>query len=173
MTESVSLGDRARLLDIYLDDHWAGAGAGSALAERLADENAGTVWGVDLARVADQIRSDEEVLSQIRAHFRSNGGAIKRAGALIGERLSRIKPNGRFLRYSPLSRVLELEALISGVTAKQRLWVALQQTDQGSLSLGDFDLLGLEIGAREQLVLLCSIHEAASGEAFGGQSPKT
>ena len=52
-------------------------------------------------------------------------GARKRrwrmAGALLGERLARLKPNGKVFRYSPLSRVLELEGLIMGVTGKLQL----------------------------------------------------
>lgn len=163
--------DEQGIRDIYLDDHWAGAAAGSALAARLAKENANSPWGADLASIANQIRADQQALAEIRRHLHSNGGGLKKAVALVGERLARLKPNGRFLRYSPLSRVLEIEALISGVSAKQRLWVALQAFDQSGDPLADVDLEELEKGAKSQLDLLCSIHEAASSEAFGGPGP--
>jgi hypothetical protein len=159
--------DRANLIDIYLDDHWAGAAAGAALASRLARENANSVWGADLALVADQIRGDRRALADVRRHLHSEGGTLKKAVALIGERLSRLKLNGRFTRYSPLSRVLELEALISGVSAKQRLWVTLQAFDQDDGRLVDFDLGGLEAEASSQVTLLSAIHDAAVEEVFG------
>jgi hypothetical protein len=167
MTRPSHLDDRADLIDIYLDDHWAGAAAGSALARRLARENANSVWGADLALVADQIRGDRRALADIRRHLGSEGGTLKKAVALIGERLSRLKLNGRITRYSPLSRVLELEALISGVSAKRRLWVTLQAFDEGDGRLVDFDLEELEAEASSQLALLCAIHEAAVEEVFG------
>ena len=137
------------------------------MAARLAQENADSPWGPDLASISDQIRSDQQALAEIRAHLHSNGGAVKKAVALAGERLARLKPNGRLLRYSPLSRVLELEALISGVSAKQRLWVTLQAIDQSEELFATFDLEGLEDRANTQLDLLRSIHEAASSVAFG------
>ncbi len=159
--------DVRRVQSIYLDDHWAGAAAGSALAARVSKENAGSPWGADLASIANQIRADRQTLAEIRRHLHSTGGGLKEAVALVGERLARLKPNGKFLQYSPLSRVLEIEALIAGVSAKQRLWVALQTFDREGDLLGDFDLEDLETRALSQLEWLCSIHEAASTEAFG------
>jgi len=168
MTTTHHPDERANLLDIYLDDHWAGAAAGSALARRLARENADSVWGADLALVSDQIRGDRRTLADIRRRLHSDGGALKKAVALIGERLSRLKLNGRITRYSPLSRVLELEALISGVSAKQRLWVTLQAFDQRVGLLVDFKLGELEAEASSQVALLCAIHAAAVDDVFGG-----
>jgi len=156
-----------RLLDIYLDDHWAGAAAGSALARRLADENADSPWALDLAWIADQIRNDQQTLAEIRRRLHCKGGGLKKAAALIGERVARLKPNGRLVRYSPLSRVLEVEALISGISAKLRLWRALQAFDESDGLLDDCDLEELVFGAEAQLDLLSSIHEAVSKEAFG------
>ena len=168
MNASSPRDDLLRLRDVYLNDHWAGAAAGSALAARLAKENVKSPWGTDLASISDQIRADKKTLAEIRRQLHSNGGAMKKAVALVGERVTRLKPNGRLHRYSPLSRVLELEALISGVSAKQRLWVALQTMDQSAELLAAFDLQGLEDRANSQLDLLRSIHVAASGVAFGG-----
>ena len=168
MTEPLSRDDRTRLRDIYLDDHWAGAAAGLALASRLAEENADSSWGVELALISNQINDDRQALADIRRLLHCDGGALKKALALVGERLSRLKPNGRITRYSPLSRVLELEALISGVAAKQRLWVALHEFDQGRGPLADFDFRELEARAVSQLELLGSVHETAVIDLFGG-----
>jgi len=47
--------------------------------------------------------------------------------ARIAERLGRLKSNGRLLRRSRLSDVLELETLVVGITGKQALWISLRE----------------------------------------------
>jgi hypothetical protein len=166
MTEPSAGDEQVNLREIYLNDHWAGAAAGLALATRLAEENANSPLRADLAWIADQIRRDRETLAEVRHRLRCKGGVLKTAVALIGERLSRLKLNGRILRYSPLSRVLELEALISGVSAKQRLWVALRVFNAEAGRLADFDFERLEAAAGTQLDLLSSIHEVVVRDVF-------
>ena len=43
----------------------------------------------------------------------------------VGERVGRLKPNGRIVRRSPLSDLIEVEALIDAVSAKRAGWYAL------------------------------------------------
>ncbi|HEU4894281.1 MAG TPA: hypothetical protein VFT85_00465, partial [Acidimicrobiia bacterium] len=81
-----------KLLRIYLDDHRAGAAAGTALAERLAAENADLPWGSDLAWIADQIRDDHRALAGVRRDLGFHGGVLKKAVAIVGERVGRLKP---------------------------------------------------------------------------------
>jgi hypothetical protein len=51
---------------------------------------------------------------------------MKDALARIGERLGRLKPNGRLRERSSLSDVLELETLLVGITGKRALWLSLR-----------------------------------------------
>jgi hypothetical protein len=51
---------------------------------------------------------------------------LKITGAFIGEKLGRLKPNAHLTGYSPLSRVVELEVLLLGVTGKLAMWEALR-----------------------------------------------
>lgn len=60
--------------------------------------------------------------------------------AVLGERLGRLKLNGRLRGYSPLSRLVELELLQVGVAGKRRLWRALEHTQNERLS-------GMDLGA--------------------------
>lgn len=60
-------------------------------------------------------------------------GRLKPLGALLGERLGRLKLNGRLRGYSPLSRFAELEMLQIGVVGKRGLWQALERTRSGQL----------------------------------------
>ena len=52
---------------------------------------------------------------------------LKTAGAKVAEKIGRLKPNDQLTGYSPLSRVLELEGLRSGVQGKLGLWDSLAQ----------------------------------------------
>ena len=57
---------------------------------------------------------------------------MKDALARIGERLGRLKPNGRLRERSPLSDVLELETLLVGITGKRALWLSLRASSAAS-----------------------------------------
>lgn len=49
-----------------------------------------------------------------------------RQDSLSAERLGRLTPNGRLIRYSPLSRFVELEFLTMGIQGKKQLWATLR-----------------------------------------------
>jgi hypothetical protein len=148
-------------LDIYLDDHRAGAAAGLALARRMSDRYGGEPGFEALVGLAADIDGDVRSLDELRERIGSTGGAAKRAVALIGERLGRLKPNGHLVRESPLSRVLELEMLSAGVAAKRRLWDALMVAC-GSDRLAGLDLERLSGRADDQLAILHDLHRHAA-----------
>ena len=52
----------------------------------------------------------------------------------------RLKPNGQLRGYSPLSRLVELELLLLGITGKRRLWPLLDEL-VGADSSADFKAL--------------------------------
>ena len=51
---------------------------------------------------------------------------VKQTLGSIAEFAARVKSNGRLIRYSPLSRLLELEGLAAGIVTKRSLWQSLQ-----------------------------------------------
>jgi hypothetical protein len=155
--------DPAKLLRIYLDDHWAGAGAGRSLARRLAEHNRDTEWFDTLQRVTVEIERDHDTLGRLRSSTTGAGFSLKRTLAKTAEFVGRLKLNGRLVDYSPSSRVLELEALIAGVQAKRLLWIALRRS--GAFK-GEADFEELERRALEQLDQLRPIHAEAASLAF-------
>ena len=114
-----------RYLPIYLNDHLAGATLGVELARRASNENAEGELGDVLRWLVRQLVEDRAALVAIlRAHGRQSLGKV--AGAWVAEKAGRLKPNGHLTTYSPLSRLVELEGLCTGIEAKLALWRALE-----------------------------------------------
>jgi hypothetical protein len=153
-------------LETYLQDHRAGAEMGSDLAHRLAEENGGTPYEGFLVGLAQEIDGDVETLEQIMDSCGVSKAVIKTAAAKIGEKLGRLKPNERLTAYSPLSRVLEIEALRAGVQGKLALWDALAQLAASDERLDPEQIAGLQAGAQKQLDGLREHGLMAAREAF-------
>jgi hypothetical protein len=115
-----------KLLGIYLNDHLAGSRSGVDLARRLVDAHRDTEAGAALQRVATQIAEDRESLLQIMAALDVPASRTKALGGWIAEKVGRLKLNGRLIRRSPLSSVLELETLLLGVQGKAAGWRTLR-----------------------------------------------
>jgi hypothetical protein len=153
-------------LETYLQDHRAGAEMGSDLARRLKAENEGTPYEDFLVRVAQEIERDIDVLEGIMDRVGVGTSVLKTAGAKVGERLGRLKQNDRLVGYSPLSRVLELEALRSGVQGKLGLWDALAEIAPSDDRLDADEIAACMARAERQLAELREQHRMASREAF-------
>lgn len=152
-------------LVIYLQDHDAAAGAGRALARRCADSNSGNQLGAYLrSTFLPELRSDHECVVALLESVGATPSRVKRIALRVGEFVGRAKPNGRVWRYSPLSRVVELESLIAGVHAKQRLWTAIEKLSEAHPSLPDVS--GHKERAETQLTELQRHHVGAIEAAF-------
>jgi hypothetical protein len=106
-------------LAIYLQDHHAAGLAGARMARRAAAGVALDSGKDGLRRVASEIEQDLTKLEEIMRRLGVKPDQAKDTLARVGERLGRLKPNGRLLRRSRLSDVLELETLVVGITGKQ------------------------------------------------------
>jgi hypothetical protein len=155
-----------KLLSVYLQDHHAGAVTGLNLARRIAGENEDSSYGEELARIAAEIEEDVRTLEQLMAKLDIGSDRIKDTVAWGGEKLGRLKPNARWFSYSPLSRLLELEGLMLGVTGKRGLWRALQRVAPAVDGLDGFDLAGLEARAEDQRERLEQLRLLAAAEAL-------
>jgi hypothetical protein len=105
------------LLAIYLNDHLGASTAGVELARRVAEQYDGE-RGHELALLADDIAADREALRQLMARLGVQESAVKKATGWVGEKVGRLVPNGHLVSRSPLSDVLELEALRAGTAAR-------------------------------------------------------
>jgi hypothetical protein len=152
----------SELLPIYLNDHLALATAGRDLARRSARSNEGTELGDFLTELAADVVADRQQLLDVMARLDVGQDQLKVGAAWLGEKLGRLKPNGRLLEYSPLSRVVELEGLIAGVNAKLALWRTLAAAAAEEPRIADIDFAHLIERARQQLDALFAHHGGAA-----------
>ncbi|WP_320670686.1 hypothetical protein [Patulibacter defluvii] len=129
-----------RPLAIYLNDHLAASTGGARLARRARDAQADE-RGRTLTRIADEIEADKGELERTMDLLGVRRDPLKQAAAVAAEQLGRLKPNGRLLRRSPLSSLVELEGLAIAVQGKRCLWRALQQLDDPRLAAVDLPRL--------------------------------
>jgi hypothetical protein len=120
--------DGDRYLHIYLNDHLAGATVGLELARRIAGATEGTGLGTFMQRLAGEIDEDRETLRDVMDALGAGEDRMKVAGGWVAEKVGRLKLNGEVLGDSPLSRLVELEALALGVEGKRSMWVTLLHT---------------------------------------------
>jgi len=153
-------------LSTYFQDHRAGAAFGSDLARRLYEENKGTQYEDFLHRLADEIDEDVATLEGLMERFDVGKDRMKEVGAVIGEKLGRLKPNNALTEYSPLSRVLELEGMRGGVQGKLGLWDSLSAVAPFDERLDADKLASLVRRAEAQLAELREQHRLAAQEAF-------
>ncbi|MGW3354479.1 hypothetical protein ACWDFL_03515 [Streptomyces bungoensis] len=140
-----------RLLGIYLNDHLAGATAGTERATRLARAAGGSALGRAIEPVAAEIAQDRAALLDIMADLGVPVRRYKVCAGWAGEKLGRLKPNGHLLRPSPLGTMLDLEALRLGVEGKAAGWQVLRRLSAADerLDPARFDTL-LERARRQQ-----------------------
>jgi hypothetical protein len=115
----------SKYLATYLNDHYAGATGGLALARRAASENEGSELGAFLTELADEIEADRATLGEIMGALGVGTDRTKVIAARVFERVGRLKPNAQLRGYSPLSPLVELEVLGLGIRGKLALWRAL------------------------------------------------
>lgn len=154
------------LLAIYLNDHLAAATAGRELARRAAASNRRSDYGPVLAELAGQIEEDRRSLLAIMQMLGVGVDRLKVAAGWSAEKLGRAKLNGRLFGYSPLSRVVELEGLVIGVSGKLALWRALEQLKDSEPALRNAGLSDLIARAQEQLERLEQQRLRAAAEAL-------
>jgi hypothetical protein len=153
------------LLGIYLNDHLAGSVVGTRLVRRIAKHNEGNQYGSEATRLTGEIQEDKATLEALMDRLGVHKKKPRLAIAAVSETLGRLKPNGRLLGYSPLSRVIELEALMLGISGKLELWKSLKVT---GVRVDAIDVDELIQRAQEQRDRVRDLRLQAAREAFGG-----
>lgn len=147
-----------------------GATGGVELARRLSASNRGDEeFGWPLERICREIEEDRAILEGIIDRLGFSQSRVKPAGAWVGEKLGRLKLNGRLRGYSPLSRLLELEGLLIGITGKMALWKTLANLDSVKHLGIDFEQLAEK--AAEQRSAVDDLHRLAGSSLQRSPTP--
>jgi hypothetical protein len=151
---------------IYMQDHLAGSTAGLELARRTRGNTKGTEYGPALAKVTDEIESDRRQLENIMRDLGFGADRLKNVAAWGLEKAGRLKLNGELTSYSPLSRVVELEGLLTGINGKWAMWVALLEIAPSEPRLDVALLERLRDRAEQQRATVEELRGKAAREAF-------
>jgi hypothetical protein len=155
-----------KLLRIFMQDHLAAATAGLELAKRVRGANRGTTYGDDLAQLTDEIAEDRRALEEMLSDLGFGPDRAKNIGAWAGEKVGRLKLNGQLTGYSPLSRVIELEGLMAGISMKLSLWGILLEVSEEEPRLDPARLRRLISRGEEQHGTVAELRARAAREAF-------
>jgi hypothetical protein len=156
------------LIALYVQDHLALSLGGVRLAERALGENRDTPFGEFLARLIPELQEDRETLKALAAALGGARSPLKEALVFAGELVGRLKPNGRLLGYSPLSRLWELEGLMAGTESRRGLWKVLARAQKKDPRLEGFDFELLEARARTHREELEKMRLKAADALLGG-----
>ncbi|WP_082122248.1 hypothetical protein [Frankia torreyi] len=154
-------------IGIYLNDHLAGATAGLRLARRTSTAHRGTPFGDTLARIASEIAEDRDALLEFMRALGVPERKYKIAAGWIAEAAGRLKSNGRVVRRSALSTVVELETLRIGIAGKAAAWRTLSAVADRYDRLDQDRLDVLLERARRQADALDDLRIATARAVFG------
>jgi hypothetical protein len=139
--------DKERL-GTYLQDHYAGSSAGAELFRRAAQQQSDPVARTELTAMVEEVENDRATLER------------------VAEKLSRLKPNGELLHRSPLSDVIELEALRLAVEGKAAGWRVLRRLAEDEDDFDRSELDRLLSSAANQIDRLEKLRMAAAERVF-------
>jgi hypothetical protein len=153
-------------LAIYLRDQLALGIGWRELARRAEQSNRGSELGGAVERVAGAIAEDVQTFEAVMRRLSVRPNPVKNVLAMAAERAGRLKLNGRVRGYSPLSRFVELEALVMGIEGKKVLWTTLADIAELRSRLPDIDFDELIARADKQRAELEPFRVQAGKEAF-------
>lgn len=154
------------LLEVYLNDHLAAGTAGVALARRTLSNNPDGELGAYLGRLVEELEEDARVVARVLERLGFARSPVKPMAALVAERVGRLKLNGQLRGYSALSRLVELEALATGVDARGCMLRSLRELRDAHPELAAFPLDDLVDRADRQRRDLEGFRLAAARTAF-------
>ncbi|MGZ6616394.1 MAG: hypothetical protein ACXVFQ_18425 [Solirubrobacteraceae bacterium] len=139
-----------KAIDVYLNDHLAGAMLGTDLAEQIHAQNQGTPLGQLMESLAPKIEHDREALIELMRELDSSKNPVKQAAAWVAEKASRAKFTGMTSGNAELGTFMALETLALGVRGKECMWTALKQVADEHPPIASMNLDELIDRARTQ-----------------------
>ncbi len=155
-----------KAIDVYLNDHLAGAMLGRDLADQIRAQNQGTALGELMESLTPQIEQDRQTLIELMRQLDSSKNPLKQATAWIAEKASRAKFRGMTSGEPELGTFMALEMLTLGVRGKACMWTALKQLADEHPPIASLNLDELINRAQAQHEILERERLAAAGRAL-------
>ena len=156
-----------KAMDVYLNDHLAGAMFGTDLAEQIRDQSEGTPLGDLMGSLAPQIEQDRQTLIDLMERMGTSRNPVKQATTWVAEKAGRAKFGGLTSGEPELGIFMALESLTLGVEGKKSLWKALKEVADQYEPLASINLDALIDTAQAQHDALERERLAAGRRALG------
>lgn len=153
-------------LTTYLNDHLGGVVAAVELSRRCLSRNGNSELGSFLERLTANFESERELLRKMIRALDRVESPVKILGGWAIEKVTRLKLNNALFRYSDLSRVIELEALLAAAQAQWRMWAVLDASRSGDPRFAGMDFAEAAKKADKMLAEAKRFHREASMKAF-------
>jgi len=125
-------------LDTYLNDHIAGATAGTNLAKMAAEEHQTDEHGPFFSEIYAAIQADFETLQQLASALGVEESAAKGALAEIGSKM--MAPKFTAGDDDELNAFVTLETLSIGIEGKVCMWKALKTVESEYPAFKEYDI---------------------------------
>ena len=159
---------RHTLLSVYLNDHLTGASGGVELFRRAAPSQTDPGARSTLLAMADEVAEDRQALLDLMRQLEVSPQQHRIALGWLAEKVGRLKPNGSLLSRTPLTDLVELEAMRLGVEGKLACWQTLEVVAAYDDRIASGELLELEARAQRQLEELETLRKNAAERALTG-----
>ena len=145
---------------VYLRNHEAAALAGHDLIRRTAAGQRRRPYGENLRRLVVESQEDRDARHGLMRRMGVAPDRLAGTALRLGERAGRLKPNGSFLRRSPVSDLVEIEGVLGVLQLKAAVWRGLLAAGVGERD--ELDLADLLARAQRQLEQLVTVHRQAA-----------
>jgi hypothetical protein len=160
-----------REMDVYLNDHLAGATLGTDLAKQIQQRHEDSPLGELMGRIATEIEEDRRTLVDLMERMDSSRNPLKQAAGWVAEKASQVKFSGAGSGAPDQGAFMALESLTLGVLGKRKLWAALKEVRDQYPALAATDLDDLIGRADAQHDALDRERMAAAVLALGHSAP--
>jgi hypothetical protein len=158
------------LLGIYCNDHLMAATGGIELVSRMLSTHRGKPFEPHLEQLLGELREERSALNSMMAALGIPVRQYKQVATWVGEKVSRLKLNGRLLSRSPLSDLIEFEFIATAVLGKRAGFETLREVAEIEPRL-DAELLDRLIRqADAQHEWLSEARREVAARVFGGRS---
>ncbi len=137
-------------LSTYLNDHLAGSVGALEMLDDLIKSREDKPLESFLKMLRADIQSDQDELKQLMARLKIDESSMRKAGAWVAEKFSRVKLGAGDEGKSDLALLQSLESLSLGITGKRSLWRTLGAVAEISPRMRDLDFAELEKRAVDQ-----------------------